>query len=434
MGTRRPLPGTERRSHTDRTAWTRTVSAPAVSPSAAWHYGIEWSEITLATSLSRKPWQIPVNDEAVDDLRTRLGRVRWPDEINDAAWGWGVDGSYLRHVVEEWARFDWHRKAAELNEIPQFMADVEGHRLHFVHIVGAPETPGHARLPLLLLHGWPGSFVEMLSAVPSLTAAAASRGLVLDVVIPSLPGFGYSARPTAPGTSPEVTARLFHTLMEGLGHSRYAVQGGDIGAGVAMRMSLREPGAVIGVHLNFPSFRFEGGTEEPPDGPGPRYDARREAWAREEGGYSHMHATRPQTLGYALADSPVGMAAWIVEKFHAWTDRSATGGAVPVGLDEILTNLSVYWFSQTITSSMRMYKESAADPLVLSPRRRIEVPVGVAAFPYELPIQPRERVEQAANLVRWTDMPRGGHFAALEAPDLLAADVIAFFAGLPAAR
>jgi pimeloyl-ACP methyl ester carboxylesterase len=385
-------------------------------------------------AISMKPWHIPVDDAAVDDLRARLGRVRWPDEINDPAWGWGVDRSYLRHVVDEWARFDWRRKADELNEVPQFMADIEGQQLHFLHIEGASEGAVAARVPLLLLHGWPGSFVELLSVVPSLTAAAASRGLVLDLVIPSLPGFGYSSRPTAPGTSPEVAARLFHTLMSGLGYSRYAVQGGDIGAGIAMRMGLREPGAVIGVHLNFASFLFEDGADEAPDGPGARYDARRQAWSREEGGYLHVHATRPQTLGYALADSPVGMAAWMVEKFHAWTDRSATGGAVPVGLDEILTNLSVYWFSETITSSMRMYKESAADPLVLSPRRRIEVPVGFSAFPYELPIQPRERLEQVANLVRWTDMPRGGHFAAMEAPDLLGEDIAQFLAGLPAVR
>jgi pimeloyl-ACP methyl ester carboxylesterase len=375
-----------------------------------------------------KRWTIPVEDAAVDDLRWRLRHTRWPDEINDGSWGWGVDATYLRGLVDAWIAFDWHGRVQELNGVAHYLADIDGHQVHVIHLSASEADV--ARVPLLLLHGWPGSFVEMLSLAPHLRDAARARGLALDLVIPSLPGFGFSSRPRLPGTSPEVVAALFHRLMTGLGYERYGVQGGDIGAGIAVRMALREPDSVVGVHVNYASFGVEGSWPEPDDGPGPAFDRTREQWAREEGAYAHVHATRPQTLGYALTDSPTGLAAWIAEKFFAWTDRRRSGEVPPVALDELLTNLSVYWFTGTITSSMRMYKEASADPLVLSEHRRIRVPTAVAAFPYELPIQPRERVERVANLVRWTDMPRGGHFAALEAPELLGADVAAFFADL----
>jgi len=371
-------------------------------------------------------WTVPVDDAAVDDLLARLRHTQWPDEINDDSWGWGVAAGYLRELVNAWIAFDWSGRVRELNNVAHHLADIDGQRIHFIHL----PSQGPARVPLLLLHGWPGSFVEMLSLAPHLRDAAQARGLSFDLVIPSLPGFGFSSRPNRPGTSPEVAAALFHRLMTGLGYERYGVQGGDIGAGIAVRMALREPDSVLGVHVNYASFGVATSWPEPDDGPGPAFDRRREQWAKEEGAYAHVHATRPQTLGYALSDSPVGLAAWIAEKFFAWTDRRASGDVPPVALDELLTNLSVYWFTGTITSSMRIYKESAADPLVLSEHRRIQVPTGVAAFPYELPIQPRERIERVANLVRWTDMPRGGHFAALEAPDLLGADVAAFFAEL----
>ncbi|WP_030185548.1 epoxide hydrolase family protein [Streptomyces sp. NRRL S-813] len=378
-------------------------------------------------SVDVNPWNIPVDDAAVDDLRARLRGTRWSDEINDESWGWGVDKGYLRELVDAWAVFDWKDRVRRLNDLAHYLADIDGHQIHFVHLQAPESSHDRTRVPLLLLHGWPGSFVEMLSLAPKLQDAAATRGFAFDLVIPSLPGFGFSSRPSRPGTSPEAAAAIFHRLMGALGYQKYGIQGGDLGSGIAVRMSLREPHSVLGIHLNYMSFGVETSWAEQDHEPGPAYDRRREQWSKEEGGYSHVHATRPQTVGYALNDSPTGLAAWIGEKFHAWTDRRAAGGAVPIGLEEILTNLSVYWFTGTITSSMRMYKESAADPLVLSEHRRIEVPLGVSAFPYELPIQPRERVEHVANLVHWTDMPRGGHFAALEAPDLLGEDVSAFF-------
>ncbi|MCW2750007.1 MAG: epoxide hydrolase [Aeromicrobium sp.] len=215
-----------------------------------------------------------------------------------------------------------------------------------------------------------------------------------------------------------------------LGYARFGVQGGDLGAGISTRIALQHPEAVVGVHTNFPSFVYGNAGTDSDSEAGRLADQRREAWAKDEGGYSHMHATRPQTLGYALNDSPAGLAAWICEKFYAWSDRSASDGGIPFDLDELLANVSVYWFTETITSSMRIYREGAADPLVLSSAYRVNVPYGVAAFPRELPIQPRERVAQVVNLTRWTDMPRGGHFAALEEPELLAHEILAFFSGV----
>lgn len=381
------------------------------------------------TSFEPTAWQIPVDDAAVDDLRRRLRQTRWPDEVNDPSWGWGTDQAFLRDLVKRWVAFDWGARAAELNTHPHFQAEIDGYGIHFLHLP-SPDLGASRRVPLLLLHGWPGSFAEMLALMPALRVAERAHHIALDVVIPSMPGFGYSARPALPGTSPQRVASLFHQLMTGLGHGVYAIQGGDIGAGVATRMALTYPASVMGIHVNFPAFGYAFRDDESVDDEDREFARKREQWAREEGGYQHIHATRPQTLGYALSDSPVGLAAWIIEKFHAWTDREGQSPGVPIPMEEVLTNLSIYWFSESITSSMRMYREGAADPLLLSADHRIDVPVAVAAFPHELPIQPRSRVARVADLRRWTDMPRGGHFAALEAPDLLSEDVVTFLAGL----
>lgn len=372
------------------------------------------------------PYTIDVPDGAVEDLRDRLARTRFPDEVNDAEWGWGTPLAVLRTVVEHWRDgFDWRAQEARLNTFPQYRAEVDGVGIHFVHV-----RSGAARsVPLLVSHGWPGSFVELLGLVPLLAGPSevtAGAGLGCDLVIPSLPGFGFSDRPAAPGTSSGVVAELFHGLMTGLGYPRYAVQGGDLGAGISLRLAKDHPESVLAAHVNFPNFGWGG---PPDDGPGAAADRARADWLRREGGYSHVHSTRPQTLGYALNDSPAGLAAWVLEKFHAWSDLRGSGGALPFELDELLTNLSVYWFTETITSSMRIYKEGAADPLVLSPDDPVRVPLAVAEFPYEIDVtQPRERVAAVADLRRWTRFPTGGHFAALQEPLLLASDVAAFLA------
>lgn len=375
------------------------------------------------------PYTISVSDDAIEDLRARLTRARLPDEINDPGWGWGTDRGFLDSVVTRWRDdFDWRAHEARLNSYPQFLAELDGTNLHFVHV----RSPLERTVPLLLSHGWPGSFVEMLGMIPLLTGPSEITervGIGFDVVVPSLPGFGFSDRPASAGTSSEVVAGMLHRLMTGLGYERYAVQGGDLGAGISLRLARGHPESVIGAHVNFPAFVW-GGPSDDSDA-GKAADRAREDWLRREGAYSHQHSTRPQTLGYALNDSPVGLAAWVLEKFHGWSDRSRSGDELPFDLDELLTNISVYWFTETITSSMRIYREGAADPLVLGPDQPLRVPVGVADFPFEIDTtQPRERVAAVADLRRWTRFDRGGHFAALEQPLMLAEDVATFVAEL----
>lgn len=374
------------------------------------------------------PFSIDVSDEAVRDLRSRLEHTRFPDEINDSDWGWGTDLGLMRTVVDHWrSTFDWRAKQAHLNTFPHFRANLGGEAVHFVHL----RTQHERRVPLLLTHGWPGSFAEMLRLAPLLVdpvGSATDAAFGFDVVIPSLPGFGFSDRPRSPGASSAAAAAKFHMLMVGLGYERYAVQGGDLGAGVSLRLAKTHPESVVGAHVNFPSFVWGGPLDE---GVGAAADRRREVWMRQEGAYSHQHSTRPQTLGYALNDSPAGLAAWILEKFYFWSDRQDDPGALPFDIDELLTNLSIYWFTETITSSMRIYREGAADPLVLQPDDPIRVPVAVADFPYEIQgTQPEERMAAVTDLRRWTRFDRGGHFAALEQPELLATDICEFFADL----
>lgn len=371
------------------------------------------------------PFLIDVPQQALEDLQDRLRRTRFPDEVNDDSWGWGTDLAVLRQVVTYWSsEFDWRSREAHLNTFPNMRTGDHGEALHFVHL----KTDHENRLPLLLTHGWPGSFAEMLRIAPMLTDPRA-HGLDtlfgFDVVIPSIPGFGFSDRPRKPGASSAWAAEKFHLLMTGLGYDRYAVQGGDLGAGISLRLAKNHPESVIGAHVNFPSFVWGGA---PDDEAGALADQRREAWMIQEGAYAHQHSTRPQTLGYALNDSPAGLAAWILEKFYFWSDRRGEQG-LPFEIDELLTNLSIYWFTETITSSIRIYREGAADPLVLRPEDPIRVPVGVADFPFEIEsTQPEERMAAVTDLRRWTRFDRGGHFAALEQPHILANDIFEFFA------
>jgi pimeloyl-ACP methyl ester carboxylesterase len=373
-------------------------------------------------------FRIAVPDAELADLRDRLARVRWPDQLDGVGWDWGTDLTYLRALVAYWRdSFDWRAREAELNRLPQFMAELDDHRIHFVHQRGQ----GPAPLPLVVTHGWPGSFVEMTKILPLLTDPGSHGGDpsdAFDVVVPSLPGYGFSSRPGRPGTNVFAIAGLWSRLMTGLGYSRFGAQGGDWGASVTTCLGKLFPGALAGIHLNFIP-----GSYQPPLGDGEilsdaekDFVARRAVWLDQEGGYGHIQGTKPQTLAYGLADSPVGLAAWIVEKFRSWAD---CGGDVErvFSKDELLTNIAVYWFTQTIGSSLRLYREGRAAPLRFAPGERVAVPVGVAHLPHEIPMPPRRWVERVYDVVRWTELPRGGHFAALEQPELLAQDIRAFF-------
>lgn len=372
-----------------------------------------------------KPFLVNVSDASVSDLNLRLGLTRWPDDLGGGTWVHGTPRKALREIVDYWREgFDWRAAERRLNTLPQFTASIDGRVIHYVHVKGV--DAGSA--PLILTHGWPGSFVEMYDIIPLLTDPA-GNGLPgvrsFDVVVPSLPGFGFSEAPRSPGTNSRAVASLWHALMAGLGYTRYFAQGGDIGSGVTTWLARLYPQAVPAFHLNFISGSYQPpltDADRPLSAAESEWLASRTRWAEREGGYSHIQATKPQTLGYALTDSPAGLAGWMLEKFFAWSD----GGdelAQKFDLDELLTNLSVYWFSGNVAATLRMYEENAREPLRFSSGERVIPPLSYASFPKEIINPPREWVERVFNVSRWTLMTQGGHFAALEQPLALATDI-----------
>jgi pimeloyl-ACP methyl ester carboxylesterase len=377
-------------------------------------------------------FSVRVPEATLDDLNRRLDAVRWPDELPGAQWDLGASLDYIKSLVSYWrGRYNWRQEEAALNRLPQYRLAIDGFRIHFVHVRGK----GPAPTPLVMTHGWPGSFVEMVKIIPVLTDPAAHGGLpedAFDVVVPSLPGYGFSDRPGERGMNPNKIAALWVRLMGELGYERFAAQGGDWGSTVSTALGLDHPESIIGIHLNHIAGRFLlGGTleETPEDKAAVAFLAELRAWVDSEGGYGHLQSTKPQTLSYGLNDSPVGLAAWIIEKFRTWSD---CGGDVErvFTRDELLTNVMIYWVTQTIGSSVRLYYESRQKPLRLSPANRVTPPVAVAVFPKEIPMPPRALAERGFNIVRWTVMPKGGHFAAMEQPELLARDIQDFFGGL----
>jgi pimeloyl-ACP methyl ester carboxylesterase len=377
------------------------------------------------------PFRIDLPEDVLTDLRERLRRTRWPDQLPGAAWDYGTDIAYLRELVAYWIDgFDWRAQESKLNELPQFVVEVDDVRLHFVHVRGKGDDP----LPLLLTHGWPGSFYEMHKVIGPLTDPAAHGGdpaASFDVVVPSLPGYGFSGPTHVRGVGPARIAQLLHELMTGvLGYRRFGAQGGDWGSIITTSMARLFPDSLSGIHLNMVSGR--GAPSDPESEEEKRLAERAARFAQEETGYQRIQGTKPQTLAYGLNDSPAGLAAWIVEKWRTWSD---CGGDIESRFtkDEILTNVTMYWVTGTINSSMRLYYESAhaaasgAPPMPPGP---IQVPTAVADFPAEIYRVSRRQAEAAFNLQRWTPMPRGGHFAAMEEPGLLAEDIRAFFASL----
>jgi len=374
-------------------------------------------------------FRIDIGNHDLDDLKRRLASTRWPVALSDDGWDDGTSLAFVRELADYWRdRFDWRAQEARLNRLPHYRAEIDDLSVHFIHQRGE----GPAPLPLILTHGWPGSFLEMEGVIPLLADPGAHGGDPADafhVVVPSLPGYGFSSAPKAPGTGSFEIAGLWRKLMAGLGYQRFGAQGGDIGAGVSTWMGYRFPGEVTGLHLNYIPGSFR-----PPLGEGqPPISAEEQAyldlaarWADAEGAYAHMQGTKPQTLAYGLTDSPVGLAAWIIEKFRSWSDNSRDVLDV-FSLDTLLTEISIYWFGGMLDASLRLYKEGRARPMHLKAGDRITPPTAIARFPKELPMPPRSWVARGYNLVRWTDMPAGGHFAAMEQPDLLVEDIRAHF-------
>ncbi|GAB6851864.1 epoxide hydrolase family protein [Paraburkholderia kururiensis] len=376
-----------------------------------------------------RDFKINVPDGQIADLKLRLRNTRFPAALDTDQWDDGASLAFVRRLADYWLhQFDWRAQEARLNRLPQFQATVEGHDIHFVYQTGK----GPAPMPLVLTHGWPGSFVEMERVIPLLTDPASHGGDAADafhVVVPSLPGFGFSAAPAGPGVSAHHVAGLWLRLMNGLGFDRFATQGGDIGAGVSMWLARRFPEQIIGAHLNYIPGSFRPsltGNVPPVSADEQAFLDKVAAWSAAEGAYAAVQSTKPQTLSYAMTDSPVGLAAWIVEKFRSWSDCDGDVERV-FTMDQLLTDISLYWFGHMLDASFRIYRENRLRPLAFGPNERVATPLGVALFPRELPTPPRSWVERVFDVQRWTPMPRGGHFAALEQPELLVEDVRAFF-------
>jgi len=384
------------------------------------------------------PFRIDVPQAAVEDLTERLRRTRWPDAIAGGGWAYGIDAGYARDLVDSWARFDWRAYEASLNAYPHFKAEIDGFNLHFLHIRGK----GPAPKPLLLTHGWPSSFVEWLGLIGPLTDPAAFGGDPsdsFDVIIPSLPGYGFSEIPQQPGMTPRRIAELWVSLMEELGYPRFAAHGCDWGSYITSLIGLDHPDRVMGIHTASVGLSVEADDAERSERTPEQLEwaRRRKRWLQREAGYSAIQATKPQTLAYGLTDSPAGLAAWIGEKWWAWSDHADPSCAIP--RETLLGNIAVYWFTGTINSACRLYYESDRAPVRVPRGQRVEPPAG---FFLECPVAsrgkggvdrpspdtgPRRRADEAFDVQRWRVAPRGGHFPALETPDLLVSELRDFF-------
>ena len=374
-----------------------------------------------------EPFRLGSDSAAHDDLRRRLRATRWPDAPEDAGWSLGTDVAYLRELVAYWTdEFDWPAQVATLNHLPHVRVAFEGLGIHVVHARAAAAS-GPA-MPLLLSHGWPDSFWRYVKVIPLLTdpaAHGADAADAFDVVVPDMPGYGYSDRPLGPPLDSVAVAGRWAQLMTVLGYDRFGAAGGDLGSHVSRYLALDHSDRVVAVH------RMDAGVPVLPGNPAELTAEERDwlqsatAWGATEGAYAAMHRTKPQTVAVGLTDSPAGLAAWIVEKLRTWSDcdgdveRSFTK-------DEILTNLTIYWLTGTMASSMRMYQANAAIPPAQL-ARRVEVPSGFSLFPGDLLRPPRAWLERTANTVRVTEPPRGGHFAPFEEPELYARELREFF-------
>jgi pimeloyl-ACP methyl ester carboxylesterase len=375
-----------------------------------------------------EPFKIAVPDAVLADLRQRLERSRLPDEVPDTGWEYGTNLAYLRELIEYWrTRYDWRKHEAELNRFSHFTTEVDGLKIHFIREEGRGPRPK----PLLLLHGWPGSVYEFMRIIPMLVDPAAHGGDARDsltVIAPSLPGYGFSGHPRVRAMNIQAMAELFHKLMtEVLGFTRYAVQGGDWGSAITSRLGEVHAPSLYGIHLNMIAIGPAEGRNAAELTPEEKvFLGDLEKFRTAETGYQWIQGTKPQTLAYGLNDSPAGLAAWIVEKFRTWSDCK---GDVESRFtkDQLLTNIMIYWVTGTINSSTRLYYEARHHPWRLKPGTRIEAPTAIAMFPGELVRPPRHWAERVYNVKRWTVMPRGGHFAAMEEPALLADDIRAFF-------
>jgi len=414
---------------TDSSGRTSRRSILASLPVAA---GLPFLAPSIATAQAGgpRPFRVEIPQATIDRIVRRVREFRWPDQLEGNDWRYGVDWNYMKALAEYWTTaFDWRKAEARLNRYPQFRARVEDFDIHFYHVKGRGPRP----IPLILTHGWPGSVFEFLEAIGPLTDPASAGGSpedAFDVVIPSLPGFGFSSKPKGTPVGPPTTARLWNKLMtEVLGYAKYGAQGGDWGNAVTVQLARENPGNLLGIHLN--------GTGAAVSNDGEQTEEVRE-WQRTSTAYRALELDyfneqqhKPQTVAFALSDNPVGAAAWIVEKFKSWSD-SGNNLDQTFSKDQILTGVMLYLVTETMGTGVWFYRGSADDRS--SARGKVTVPTGFASFPKEMPPlnPPRSVLAQAFNLIHYTKMPRGGHFACLEQPALFVGDVRVFFRKLRA--
>ncbi|WP_299557599.1 epoxide hydrolase family protein [uncultured Mycolicibacterium sp.] len=369
-----------------------------------------------------EPFRIAVPDDLLTDLRARLAATRWPERECVDDWSQGVPLDYLRDLADYWAhRYDWRAREAALNRFDQYVTEIDGLPIHFIH----QRSPHPDAFPIVITHGWPGSVVEFHKVIGPLTDPTAHGGRAADafhVVCPSLPGYGFSGKPGSTGWGVERIAAAWDELMRRLGYARYGAQGGDWGAAVTTQLG-RTARACVAIHTNMPFGRPPRQARERPTPQEQQALAALEHYRRWDSGYARLQATRPQTLGYGLVDSPAGQLAWIIEKFWSWTDCDGHPENA-LSRDELLDNVMLYWATASAASSARLYWESYN---AFGAGDRVEVPTGVASFPKEVLRVPRSWCEATYNITHWTDMPKGGHFAAFEQPELFVEDVRTFF-------
>jgi microsomal epoxide hydrolase len=351
-----------------------------------------------------------------------LAETKWPDQIPGTTWEYGADIKKVRELADYWQNnYDWRAQEAKINQFDQFITEIDGQQIYFIH----QRSPRSDAIPLMLIHGWPGSIVEFLSLIEPLTDPKDKNSPAFDVIIPSLPGFGFSGPTTTRGWGPQRMAKALVVLMDRLGYSKYGIQGGDWGSAVAQDMAYQAPAQVIGLHLNLLFV--------PP--PNPEAVAQMSAaerkrysyFDREESSFFFLQASEPQTLAYALSDSPVGWLAWMIGKFQLLTDNNGDF-LTAVDRDTFLTNVTLYWATGTVGSAMRIYRENRLAGEDATPSPRLETPIGYADFPREVAVPPFSWISRTYDVVQRTEMPKGGHFAALEQPDLLLDDMRKFFA------
>jgi pimeloyl-ACP methyl ester carboxylesterase len=373
-----------------------------------------------------QPYTINIGSPVIDDLRRRLEKSRWVDGIDNDNWEAGTNGKYLKELCEYWSRdFDWNKNESYLNSFSHFKAKIDGTDIHFIHEKGN----GSNRIPILLIHGYPDSFMRFLKITPLLKAQD-EAGISFDLVIPSIPGYGFSQIPKEPGMNQERIAALFAKLMtEQLGYSRFIVHGGDWGSGTAEQMAFHFPQNLEGIHLtDIPWYHLFSMQADKMTEPEKKYMQAGQQWSQREGAYALLQSTKPQTAAHALNDSPVGLAGWLIDKFYSWSDCDGSLEKI-FSRDELLTNCTIYWATQTISSALRLYYEAAMALQQMNKNKeikKIEIPTGVAVFPKDMVPAPREFAERIFTVQHWTEMPKGGHFTAMEQPEPFANDIRKF--------